>query len=222
MTSDQHPQEQQETRRSASAALLAAASGDSEEMSVGELLEALEDRAFGMAMLLFALPCCLPFVYGIPQVLSVPMLLIALQIVSGRHRLWLPESLKRRTFSRAGFAEVAERSQKYLKWFEALSRPRLSYLTRGAAERVFGLFMAIFCVSIALPLPLTNSMPALAVAIMSIGFIERDGLLVIAGTLLGTFWVLMLAFFAAAFFAFLAWIGAELITLWTWLLGLLS
>lgn len=190
--------------RSASEILLAIArNGTSDTMTIGELLDALEDRAFGMVMLLFALPCCIPFVYGIPQVVSVPMLLVALQIVAGRHTLWLPESLKARTFSRAAFERTASRSQRYLKWFEAISRPRLSWLTRNGVERVFGLFMVVFCISIALPLPSTNTVPGIAVAIMAIGFIERDGLLTILGTILGCIWVTILAFFAGTVFAWL-------------------
>ncbi len=215
MTTDEPSNLHDSPNRSASASLLAAATAsDAETMTIGELLEALEDRAFGMALLLFALPCCLPFVYGIPQVVSVPMLLIALQLVFGRHTLWLPDSLKRRTFSRAAFADVAIRSQKYLKWFEALARPRLMYLTRNGPERIFGLFMVVFCVSIAIPLPATNTVPGIAVAIISIGFIERDGLLVLLGTVLGTIWVTLLALFGAVF---VAWVSGLAEGVFNWL-----
>jgi len=161
-------------------------------MSVGEVLDALSDRAFGMAMLILALPVCLPFVYGIPQVLSIPMLLIALQMAAGRHRLWMPKRIRARAFSRAEFAKVATRAKRYLGWGEAIAKPRLSFLTSNGPERLFGLFMVVFCISILLPVPLTNSMPGVAIAIMAIGMIERDGLLVMLGTVIGTFWVGML------------------------------
>lgn len=212
MTTDPEPELEASPSRSASAILLEAASAsDSENITLGELLDALEDRAFGLAMLIFALPCCLPFVYGLPQVVSVPMLLIALQLVFGRHTLWLPESLKRRTFTRATFTDVATRSQKYLKWFEALARPRLGFLTRNGPERIFGLAMVVFCISIAIPLPATNTVPGIAVAIMSVGFIERDGLLVIAGTILGAVWVTLLAIFGAVFIAWISSAGQAVI-----------
>lgn len=218
MTTAPDPHPHDTPARSASASLLAAATAStSDEMSIGELLDALEDRAFGMALLLFALPCCLPFVYGLPQVVSVPMLLISLQLVAGRHTLWLPEGVKRRTFSRAAFTDVATRSQKYLRWFEALARPRLSFLTRNGPERIFGLALAVFCVSIAIPLPATNTVPGIAVAIMSIGFIERDGVLVIAGTILGAVWVTLLAIFGAVI---VTWISAAGQAALSWLMSL--
>jgi len=177
---------------------------ESPEMSVGELLDALSDRAFGVAMLVLAIPVCIPFLYGVPQVLSLPMLLIALQMVLGRHTLWMPEGLRARTFSRTEFGKMAARAKRYLGWGEAIARPRLSFLTGNGPERLFGLFMSIFCVSILVPLPLTNTTPGIAVVIMAIGMIERDGLLIVLGTLLGTFWVGMLVFAASTL---LTWLG---------------
>ncbi len=160
-----------------------------DQVTIGALVDGLKDRAFGMLMLVLALPCCLPFLYGVPQVVSVPMLFVAVQIAIGRHTLWVPESLRKRSFSRAAFQDMAERAKKYIGWAEGLSQPRLSWLTRGVPERLFGVLMVIFCLSIAVPLPMTNTFPGIAVAIMSVGFIERDGLMVIAGAILGTLWV---------------------------------
>ncbi len=187
-----------------------ARSSDAAEISVGEVLDGLSDRAFGMVMLILALPVCLPFVYGIPQVLSVPMLLIALQMVAGRHRLWMPERLRARTFSRQEFETVARRAKRYLGWGEAIAQPRLAFLTTGAPERLIGLFMTAFCISILMPLPLTNTAPGIAIAIMAIGMIERDGVLVLLGTALGAFWVGMLLFFASTLVAWLAQLQAVL------------
>ena len=181
-----------------------ARASDTAEMTVGEVLDALSDRAFGVAMLVLALPVCIPFLYGVPQVLSLPMLLIAFQMVLGRHTLWMPERLRQRSFSRSEFEKVAVQAKRYLGWGEAIARPRLTILTGNGPERLFGLFMSAFCLSILTPLPLTNTTPGIAVAVMAIGMIERDGLLVLLGTVLGTFWVGMLIFAAGTL---LAWLG---------------
>jgi hypothetical protein len=197
-------------RRTSDLLIHLAEASDAPEMSVGELLDALKDRAFGAVLLVLAIPVCIPFLYGVPQVLSLPMLLISLQIVAGRHTLWMPERLRARTFSRSDFAAMARRAKRYLGWGEALARPRFAFLTGNGAERIFGLFMVIFCLSILTPLPLTNTTPGIAVAIMSIGMIERDGVLVVLGTILGTFWVSMLVFFASTLVAWLAHLEAML------------
>jgi hypothetical protein len=174
-----------------------AETAQTERITIGALADALTGRAFGVLMLVLALPCAIPFLYGVPQVVSVPMIFLSAQIIMGRHTVWLPERLRRRHFARAGFLDMARRAKRYVGWAEHLSFPRLSFLTRGVFERIFGVFMLIFCASIAVPLPLTNTVPGIAVGIMSVGFIERDGLLVIAGTILGTLWVTGLLLMAA-------------------------
>ncbi len=163
-----------------------------ETITVGELEDALADRAFGVLLLILALPCCIPFLYGVPQAMSLPLVFVAVQIVLGRHKPWRPDRLKRRSFSAQGFRQMAEKAAPYLRWFEVLSRPRLTWLTKGLAERLLGFFIVIFSVSIAVPFPLTNTVPGFAVAVMALGFIEKDGFLLVLGSLIGTAWVAFL------------------------------
>jgi len=62
-------------------------------------------------------------------------------------------------------------------------------VTGKRSERIIGLFLCIFCASILVPLPMTNTVPGFAVAIASFGLMQKDGLMVIAGLTLGTAWV---------------------------------
>lgn len=55
---------------------------------------------------------------------------------------------------------------------------------------VFGLIMAL---TICVPLPLTNTVPSIGIAVMAIGVLSRDGLAVIAGAAVGMVWVVILA-----------------------------
>jgi hypothetical protein len=64
--------------------------------------------------------------------------------------------------------------------------------------------MVIFSLSVLVPLPLTNSTPGVAIAIIGVGMIERDGLLVVLGTILGTVWIGLLVLLGGAFAAWLA------------------
>ncbi len=166
---------------------------NAERMTVGDLTDALEDRAFGFLLLILALPCCIPFLYGVPQAVSVPLVFVAAQIIIGRNNLWLPDFAKKRSFETQSFRSMSARAKPYLKWFEVFSKPRLTWLTMGPAERIFGLFILVFSASIMIPLPGTNTIPGFAVALMALGFIEKDGILMILGTIIGSLWILMLA-----------------------------
>jgi len=162
------------------------------EMTLGALVDQMEERAFGVMLLMLALPCCLPFVYGLPQIVAFPMLLIAGQMALGRHTPWLPKSVRERRFAISSMRNVVDRARKYLGWFEALSRPRAAFLTGPAGSRIVGPLLLIPCASILVPLPLTNTTPGIGVAVASIGVIERDGLLVLGGLFIGLVWVAVL------------------------------
>ncbi len=162
-------------------------------LSIGEIVDGLSDRGFGIVQLILSLPVCIPFLYGIPQAVAVPMIFVALQIVAGRHTLWLPEKARARRISKEGLTQLATKSEKYVGWFERIAKPSLVALTSGPAERIFGVFMVIFCASILIPLPMTNTVPGIGIGIMSIGFLERDGRLVLLGTIIGGTWVTFLA-----------------------------
>ena len=173
------------------------ASEAGQRAQLGDLINALDERAFGFLLLLLALPCCLPFVYLLPQIVALPMLALAAQLAMGRAHPWLPGALHRRSFDIVSFKNVLGRSQKYVGWFERLARPRLTFLTDKTGARVVGLIMLIPTASILLPLPSTNTVPGIGVAIAALGLIERDGLLVLLGLIVGLLWVCLLVFLGA-------------------------
>lgn len=168
---------------------------EGETLTIGTLVDQLSSRGFGVVQLVLALPVCIPFLYGIPQAVAVPMVFVALQIATGRQTLWLPEKARTKTIARDGLMNLADRAAKYVGWFERIARPSLIWATRGTAERFAGALMALFCASILVPLPATNTVPGIGVAIMSIGFLERDGRLVLLGGFIGTLWVSLLLYF---------------------------
>ncbi|MHA7871934.1 MAG: exopolysaccharide biosynthesis protein [Hyphococcus sp.] len=164
---------------------------------LGDLIDRLDERAFGLMLLLLALPCCLPFVYLLPQIVALPMLALAGQMAAGRHHPWLPEKLHEREFSVSAFQSVIARSEKYLGWVERFARPRLAPVTGRRGAQLVGLLLLVPTASILTPLPSTNTIPGIGVAIAALGLIERDGLLVILGLVIGFMWVALLVFLGA-------------------------
>lgn len=162
--------------------------------SLGDVLDRLDERAFGFLLLLLALPCCLPFIYLLPQIVSLPMLALAGQLAAGKSSPWLPEKLKSREFAIKDFRSVLTRSERYVGWVEKLARPRLEFVTGPVGVRLVGLLMLLPTASIMVPLPSTNTVPGIGIAVTSLGLIERDGLLVITGLIIGFLWVGLLLF----------------------------
>jgi len=131
------------------------------------------------------------------------MMALALQMAAGRDQPWMPAKFGARRLSLASLQRTAQGARKWFGWIEMLARPRLSVLMGPIGERVTGVLFVVFCTSILVPLPTTNTAPGIGIAIAAIGLITRDGLVLLAGLVLGLGWITLLivgfALFGLAF-----------------------
>jgi hypothetical protein len=164
---------------------------DEDGLTIGQILDRLDERAFGIMILILAIPCLVPALYGVPQIVGVPIILLAGQMLIGRKEPWLPESWTKRRISKEWLNRMADFADKRMRWVESLSKPRLRLLATGAGERVAAALMILATLTIILPM--TNSVPSLGLALMAAGLIQRDGLFVLAGELVAIGWVTALA-----------------------------
>ena len=172
------------------------------------VLTQMHERAFGLFLLILALPCCIPFLYGIPQVVALPLMFVSAQILMGRKTPWLPQKLAQRNVSKAGLENLSDRAGPWLRRLEALSRPRLAALSHPPFDRIVGLGLVLFSASILVPLPGTNSVPGVAVVIVAMGLLQRDGILIVLGLILGTAWIATLLIAGATLASLiLTWLG---------------
>ena len=179
-----------------------------ETVTLDWIMGQLNERAFGLFLLILALPCCIPFLYGIPQIVALPLMFVSAQILIGRRVPWLPTGLAARSVAATDLRSLAERAGPWLRRIEALSRPRLGALTRVPFDRIVGAALVLFSASILVPLPGTNTVPGFAVVIVAMGLLQRDGILVILGGVLGTVWIATLLLAGATLASLIkAWIG---------------
>jgi hypothetical protein len=174
--------------------------GETKALRVGDLLDALHERAFGMAILIFILPNSLPMP-GIPyvsMVTGIPICLFALQMLFGMSRPWLPHRIARREIPQRRIRLVWKKILPAFVRVERFVRPRHLALTSQFAERLLALVILALAIILALPIPAGNLLPAWAIALLALGLMERDGRLVIAG-LIGS--VVALAWIAALLIA---------------------
>lgn len=157
-----------------------------------DFIEGLGERAFGVVLFALAIPVCIPFLYGVPQIVALPMIALSAQMAMGRPEPWLPARFRSRIIDKPGLDRMANGARKWFGWLENLARPRLLWLSGPRAEQAVGAIFILFCGSILVPLPLTNSTPGVAIAIASLGLITRDGALVLLGLVLGIVWIAIL------------------------------
>jgi len=181
---------------------LAAAAGP-DGLSLREIRDRLDERAFGLMILILAIPCLVPALYGVPQIVGIPILILAVQMLAGRVEPWLPEAVLERRVSKAWLERMADFATKRMRWFERLSRPRLTVFAEGWAERAAAFFMILATLTIVLPM--TNTVPSVALTLLSVGLIQRDGLFVAAGAAVATAWATALITIGVGFFVGAGW-----------------
>jgi hypothetical protein len=161
--------------------LQALADDDSRErISIGDLLAALGDRALAALLFVFAVPNVLPVPPGTSTILGAPLVFLAAQLAFGRQP-WLPAFIADRTMTRADFAGLVRRISPWLARAERLLRPRAIALAQPPMEYLVGLVCLLLAVVLVLPVPLGNMLPALAISLLALGILERDGLWILAG-----------------------------------------
>lgn len=158
------------------------AQGEGERVTFREILQGLRHRAFGFTMLIFALPCVLPMPPGIPTVCGIALVIIGLNLIAVRRRLWLPSAIADKSVARADLQRMADRVVPHMQRLERFCKPRLPIVTEPVGKVLIGLVVAVLGFIMILPIPLLGNMPpGFAASVIAIGVTERDGLIVMVG-----------------------------------------
>lgn len=186
---------------------------DKPRLYLGELVDALGERGFGALMLLLAILNALPLPPGATTVLGAPLLLLSIQLALRREQVWMPRWLMKTFIDRKAYRTASMKAIRPIRRMEALSRPRLHFLTNDVGEVAIGIVCVLLCIVLVLPIPLGNMAPALTIAMFSLGLMQRDGFAVILGWIGTLISVTLLV---------LAWAAVAAIgqNAWAWVTGL--
>lgn len=157
-----------------------------ERISIGAIVDMLAERGFGLLILLLALPTCLPIAPpGLSAIAGFPIAVIALQMVGGLPRPWLPKRVLARTIAAEDLRKVVRGGLPVIGRMEKVLKPRLPLLTGPMAERMVGILIALLGVMLASPIPFTNIPISFAILFLALGLIEQDGLMTSIGIIGG-------------------------------------
>lgn len=163
---------------------------EADDVSLNDILEMFHGRAFGIFLFFFSLPAALPLpAVGVGTVLGIPLLFLTVQQAIGRETVWFPKKMREKRVKKTTITRIISTARPWTRRIERLVKPRLEFMTHGLFARLIGIFGFIMTLSVCLPFPMTNTVPSLGIALMSVGVISRDGLAVIAGALIGSLWV---------------------------------
>lgn len=187
------------------------ASEDVRGPSIGEITSAVGEKGFGLILLVLALPSALPIpAPGYSTPFGIAIGLIALQMLLGRKSVWIPQRLKKVRIKPSVAEKMLRGATKFLHKIERWIRPRQKWIASTQGEAALALVILTMACLMILPIPLTNTVPAMVIFLIGIGLAEEDGLLAIAAFAIGCFAVVLYAYIVYV----VATQGVEVIDSW--------
>jgi hypothetical protein len=186
------------------------------EVTLGEIIELMHQRAYSFLLLVIALPFATPVpLPGLSTPFGLVIAFIGLRIACGL-KPWLPARLLQVQLPARWLPKVFKATERPVQWMERFLRPSMQHLVEPPLMRQVHGVMILACglmLLLPLPIPFTNMFPATAVVLLACAMLESDGRFSIAGT--GVF------LGACAYFALLATGGGALVRqLAAWWAGL--
>ncbi len=155
-------------------------------ITVQRIVDELGSNSFGASLMVFSLPELLPVHFpGIGAVVAIPNGILASQMIRGKKQIQLPGYLLKRSVPRKLFSSAVHAILPSLQRIERAVSPRGNWMNHALAKRLLGGFTLTLAGVIALPIPWTCTLAALATMLIGLGMVERNGTLVILGMILG-------------------------------------
>lgn len=156
---------------------------DEQQVSMAQVVESVGDRSFGPLLLIMGLTLFSPLsgVPGMAIFAGLFVLLIALQMLAGRKHFWLPGFILNRSVAQSKLTKALDWLKPTARRVDRMVKPRLNFMLHPSSTYL----IAGLCVMVgaALPflelVPFSSSIVGLALAILGLALVARDGLLVL-------------------------------------------
>lgn len=175
-------------------------------VTLRDLMNAVGEQGLLILCAIASLPFLLPVsIPGVSTVFGAAIILISLAIAANRLP-WLPGKILDRQLDTKKLVPALEKGLGLVSRLDRLLKPRLSALTTGVfINRLNALAITFAGVLLMFPLgliPFSNTLPGIAILLLSTGMIQRDGAMVLGGYLFNV--ITVVYFGALAYGAFSA------------------
>src|ERR1700716_3934891 len=145
-----------------------------DHFTLGWLMDGLHKPSFGIITLLLALVAIAP---GLSIVAGLLLMIPAFQMITGKPAPVFPRRIATRSLPTKHLAAVVQRSLPVLRYLEKVVHPRW-HTPLEATKRLVGTVVVVLSATLVfIPMPLSNVVPALVIALISLAYLEEDGVL---------------------------------------------
>ena len=149
-------------------------------VTLGWFVRRLRKRSYGMIMLLLALIAMVP---GVCIAAGLLLMIPAVQMIAGRSAPIFPLRIANHSVPTRRVAALLMRAIPILRYLERMTHPRW-HAVLETTKRLVGIIVVILSgVVVFAPIPLTNVVPAVVIAVISLAYLEEDGLVLAIGLL---------------------------------------
>lgn len=159
------------------------------DTSLGGLVHVFGTKSFALVFVLLLGVPALPLpTGGATHVFELIAVLVALQLIAGRDRIWLPRRWLRVELGGPRRRRFLHALLRFIRGLERLSRPRLRFLFgHRLSNVVFGLLVmgGALAAFLAPPFSGLDTLPALGVVLLSLGVLLEDVAVVVLAVVTG-------------------------------------
>ncbi|WP_413162385.1 exopolysaccharide biosynthesis protein [Capilliphycus salinus ALCB114379] len=156
------------------------------QVTLADILDIAGERVFGFLFVILSLPSALPVPapgYSVP--FGILLFLLAVQLLVGSKRPWFPQGWLNRPIDLKTVQGFLKGGIPWLQKIELISRPRLSFVCTSFPGRIIiGLAIALMAISMMIPIPGTNTLPAIGIFVTGFGLLDDDGAISLGGLVL--------------------------------------
>jgi hypothetical protein len=168
---------------------------DGKDPSLGNLSLKIGDKGFGLLLVILSLPSALPVpAPGYSTPFGIAIMLIALQMLRGRHSLWLPPRIQKVKIPAKLCQRMSSVAGKFLRATEHWIKPRQRWIASRGGHAALATVIVIMASLMILPIPLTNTFPAMVIFLIGVGLAEEDGLLALLAFAVGALAILLYSY----------------------------
>jgi hypothetical protein len=160
--------------------------GDGDK-TLGALIATFEEKSFALLFILLMGVPALPLpTGGVTHVFEVVTMLLALQLIAGRDKIWVPSRWRDLTLASGARERFVVKLTSLVRRLERHSKPRLAFLFgHRASGVVYGALVLGGAVAAFLAPPFSglDTLPAVGVVLLSVAWLMEDAALAIAGVI---------------------------------------
>lgn len=142
------------------------------------LIAHFKGRSFGGLLLILSILALLPLVSFVAGII---ILIVGVQMILGLRVPSLPQFVMQQKVDKRSFEAFVDKVLPWLVRSEKYIRPRWCFFSNTISQRLLGCLIILLALVSLLPLPFSNMPPSIALILISLGILERDGILISIG-----------------------------------------